>query len=526
MTIASVSSVELPRNYNAVTHFVDRHLDEGRGDKIAFLDDNGSYTYAELAERVSQAAGALVALGLEPEQRVLLCQLDSIDFPVVFWGAIKAGIIPVPVNTLLTESDYQYMLNDSRARALIVSAPLYDRFAGHLASHSLLEHVIVCGDSGSGQRSLDDLLAAASAMVKPADTTCDDAAFWLYTSGSTGTPKGAVHRQSNLVQTAELYGKGVLGIREDDVVFSAAKLFFAYGLGNAMSFPLHVGATAALLAARPTPDAVLDRLKQSDASIFYGVPTLYGAILSDDANDRTRVSNNLRLCVSAGEALPDEVGRTWERRFNVPILDGLGSTEMLHIFLSNRPADVNYGTSGKPVPGYELRIVDEHDAEVAEGEIGELLVCGSSSASCYWNQRDKSLNTFQGEWTRSGDKYFLGEDGYYHYCGRTDDMLKVGGIWVSPFEVESALLGESRVLEAAVVGKDDDQGLVKPKAFVVLHEGVAGSEQLVSELQAFVKERLAPFKYPRWIEFVDELPKTATGKIQRFKLRDRDQAAH
>ena len=523
MNSSQLSPLELPRSYNAATHFIDRHLDEGRASKIAVIDEQGSYTYAQLAERVNRAAGALLQLGLEPEQRVLLCLLDTIDFPTVFWGAIKAGLVPVPVNTLLTQQDYAYLLDDSRARALVVSSALYDGFARHLDQHGLLEQVIVSGSESHDHRSLDDLLATSSPMTQPASTTCDDTAFWLYTSGSTGTPKGAVHRHSDLVQTAHLYGQGVLGIREEDVVFSAAKLFFAYGLGNAMSFPFHVGATAVLLAQRPTPHAVLDRLKQCAATIFYGVPTLYGAMLADASNDRSQVSDQLRLCVSAGEALPEEVGRDWERRFQVPILDGLGSTEMLHIFLSNQPGDIRYGSSGKPVPGYELRIVGENDIEVPAGEIGELLVCGPSSASCYWNQRDKSLNTFQGEWTRSGDKYYLDEEGYYCYCGRTDDMLKVSGIWVSPFEVESALLGESRVLEAAVVGQEDDQGMVKPKAVIVLQEGVTASPNLVAELQAFVKDRLAPFKYPRWIEFVDELPKTATGKIQRFKLRAQNQ---
>ena len=514
-------AVELPRQYNAATHFIDRHLDEGRANKLAFLDDQGEYTYSDLANRVNQAAGALLGLGLLPEQRVLLCLSDTIDFPVVFWGAVKAGLIPVPVNTMLSASDYVYMLDDSRSRALIVSDHLLEHFTANLASRMFLNHVVVSGESRDGSQSLDALLAAKSNTFTPFDTTCDDNAFWLYTSGSTGVPKAAVHRHSDLVQTAELYGKGVLGLTESDRVFSAAKLFFAYGLGNAMSFPLHVGATAVLMSARPTPDAVLERLRESEASIFFGVPTLYGAILAAAGNDRSRVSNSLRLCVSAGEALPEELGHEWQKRFGVPVLDGLGSTEMLHIFLSNSPQDVRYGTSGRPVPGYDLRIVDEDDVDISGSEIGELLVRGASSASCYWNQRAKSLSTFQGEWTRSGDKYFLDSDGYYHYCGRSDDMLKVGGIWVAPFEVESALLAEERVLEAAVVGHCDDQGLIKPKAIVVLQDGVVGSTALVEELKAFVKQRLAPYKYPRWIEFADELPKTATGKIQRFKLRKR-----
>ena len=373
-------AVELPRQYNAATHFIDRHLDEGRANKLAFLDDQGEYTYSDLAHRVNQAAGALLGLGLLPEQRVLLCLSDTIDFPVVFWGAVKAGLIPVPVNTMLSASDYAYMLDDSRSRALIVSDHLLEHFTANLASRVFLNHVVVSGENRDGSQSLDALLAAKSNTFTPFDTTCDDNAFWLYTSGSTGVPKAAVHRHSDLVQTAELYGKGVLGLTEADRVFSAAKLFFAYGLGNAMSFPLHVGATAVLMSARPTPDAVLERLRESEASIFFGVPTLYGAILAEAGNDRSRVSNSLRLCVSAGEALPEEIGHEWQKRFGVPVLDGLGSTEMLHIFLSNSPQDVRYGTSGRPVPGYDLRIVDEDDVDISGS--GNRRVTGSRRIEC------------------------------------------------------------------------------------------------------------------------------------------------
>ena len=316
-----------------------------------------------------------------------------------------------------------------------------------------------------------------------------------------------------------LYGDGILKLDQSDVVFSAAKLFFAYGLGNGMSFPLHAGCRTVLLADRPTPDSVLSVMKNQDVSIFFGVPTLYGAILSDGANDHSKVSERLRLCVSAGEALPEEIGREWEKRFGVPILDGLGSTELLHIFLSNRPEDVRYGTTGRPVDGYKLRIVGEDDVDVEAGDMGELLVSGPSSAVCYWGQPQKSAQTFQGDWTRSGDKYRQDTEGYFVYCGRTDDMLKVGGIWVSPFEVESTLIADERVLEVAVVGYQDAHGFVKPKAYVVLREGVEETNGLIEELQKFVKNRLAPFKYPRRIEFIEELPKTATGKIQRYKLR-------
>ena len=566
------AAIELPREYNAALEFIDANLARGRGEKVAFIDAAGRHTYAGLAERVNRAGNALRALGAGMETRVLMCMLDDVDFPAVFWGAIKAGCVPIPVNTLLTPDDYAHLLRDSRSRIAVVSEALLDRFAPALADQPHVERVVVAGDAahggapapaGAGSSSarpwpeagtgavadavddfrLSDLLAAASPRLDAAPTTCDDVAFWLYTSGSTGIPKGSMHLHRDLVTTAEHYGVATLGIREDDLVYSAAKLFFAYGLGNAMTFPFHVGATTVVLAGRPTPDAVAALLRKHRPTIFYGVPTLYGAMLAQPpgadeggaarGQDGARVAEDgqppgighgdgasrLRLAVSAGEALPAEIGAAWEERFGAPILDGLGSTEMLHVFLSNRPGDVRYGTSGKAVPGYRLKVVTEAGEPAAPGEIGELWVSGGSSAVAYWNQREKSLATFHGPWTRTGDKYVVDEEGYHHYRGRTDDMLKVGGQWVSPFEVESALLGHEAVLEAAVVAAEDERGLVKPKAVVVPREGVEADAALAAALQEFVKGRLAPFKYPRWIEFADELPKTATGKIQRFKLR-------
>ncbi|MDH3714818.1 MAG: benzoate-CoA ligase family protein [Gammaproteobacteria bacterium] len=515
------ATIEIPRDYNAAVEFIDVHASAGRSGKTAFIDDAGAYTYAELAQRVNRAGNALQALGAELETRVMLCMLDTVDMSAVFWGVIKAGAVAIPVNTLLTPQDYEYIVKDSRARILVVSAALYDTLAPVIAEAPHLKEIVIAGGSRDGHQSLEDLMASAGDTLMPADTTADDVAFWLYTSGSTGTPKGSMHLHSDLVCTAVHYGKGVLGIREDDVVFSAAKMFFAYGLGNTLTFPLYVGATAAVIAGRPTPDSVLGALQKHQASIFYGVPTLYAAILADEKNDRERVSQRLRLCVSAGEALPGDVGTRWQEKFGAEIIDGLGSTEMLHIFLSNVPGDVHYGTSGRAVPGYRLRVVDEDDQPVAPGEIGELLVDGRSAAVAYWNQRDKSLHTFMGRWTRTGDKYTVSEDGLYTYCGRTDDMLKVSGNWVSPFEVESALIAHDKVLEVGVVGAQDEAGLIKPKAFVVLHEPGDAGAATATELQAFVKQSLAPYKYPRWIEFVDALPKTATGKVQRFKLRAR-----
>lgn len=511
--------LELPRRYNAATHFIDRHITEGRGDKIAFIDDKGRYTYADLAARVNRAGNLLKSQGVQPEQRVLLALLDGIDFPALFFGAMKIGAVPVPVNTLLTTPDYDFMLRDSRAVLLAVSDALMERFRPIISGQPYLQNVLISGQVPPTVTPLARLLDEQSDQLEPAATTPDDIGFWLYSSGSTGAPKGTMHLHGDLVHTAVLYAQEVLGIREDDVVFSAAKLFFAYGMGNAMTFPLHVGATAVLMAERPTPAAVMKRLKDHQCSIFYGVPTLYGGILADSTITKDSGSAKLRRCVSAGEALPEDIGKRWEKLFGVEILDGIGSTEMLHIFLSNRPGEVRYGSTGKAVPGYDLRVVGEDGKEAAPGEIGELLVSGPSCAVAYWNNRTKSLATFHGPWTRTGDKYVCDKDGYYTYAGRSDDMLKVSGIWVSPFEVESALLGHPKVLEAAVVAHADVDELVKPKAYVVLRAEFVAEEALVGELQMFVKDRLAPYKYPRWIEFVAELPKTATGKIQRFKLR-------
>jgi benzoate-CoA ligase family protein len=505
--------VSLAREYNAAVHFVDRHLSEGRAAKVAFVDDAGSITYAELANRTARAASVLRDLGAEQEQRVALCMLDTVDFPCIFWGAIKAGFVPVPLNTLLTTQDYAFMLRDSRARVLVVSDALHDKIAPAAAAAPMLQRVVRSSE-------LPALLVEASPRHEPAATCPDDVAFWLYSSGSTGTPKGAVHLHSHLVQTATLYGSGVLGMRADDVVFSAAKLFFAYGLGNAMTFPLHVGATAVLLGERPTPGAVMRTLKRHAPTIFCGVPTLFASILADPALGASAGSPRLRVSISAGEALPRHVGERWRERFGTDILDGIGSTEMLHIFLSNRHGDVRYGTSGKPVSGYEVKLLDDAGEPIADGEEGSLWVRGPSACAGYWNQREKSLTTFHGPWTRTGDRYVRDAEGYYTYAGRADDMLKVGGIWVSPFEVESALGAHDAVLEAAVVGHADDEGLVKPRAYVVLKSRERASEALGEELKAFVKGRLAPYKYPRWIVFVDELPKTATGKIQRYRLRE------
>ncbi len=512
--------LEIPRHYNAAYDLIERNLRAGRADKLAYIDDRGRYSYGELAQRVNRAGNALRALGLAPEQRVLLALHDSIDFPTVFLGAIRAGLVPIAVNTLLTTHDYRFILGDSRASALVVSPPLLPLFEQAIADAGRTGAcpVIVAGEAQPPWHCLAALLAAASDILEPAATTGDDACFWLYSSGSTGAPKGTVHAHASMIQTAELYARPVLGIAEDDIVFSAAKLFFAYGLGNALSFPLAVGATTVLMAERPTPAAVFARLTAHRATIFYGVPTLFAAMLAA-AEFPAREALALRRCASAGEPLPADIGRRFRDRTGVDILDGIGSTEMLHIFLSNHADDVHYGTTGTPVPGYELRIVDEQGHDVPVGEPGELLIKGPTAAMTYWNNRPKARATFLGEWTRSGDKYRRDADGYYVYCGRNDDMLKVGGIWVSPAEVEAAIIAHPAVLEAAVVAWEDADQLVKPKAFVVLRPARAADAALAADIQAHVKARLAHYKYPRWIDFVAELPKTATGKIQRYKLR-------
>ena len=515
---AGIAAAEIPRAYNFAADILARNLAAGRANKPAFIDAGGTWTYGQLAERVERFGAALRQLGIRREERILIALLDSIDWPTAFLGALKAGIVAVPVNTLLTEDDYKFMLTDSRARLLVVSEALYAKFAGLIDSCPDLEHVIVSGDNAHGHEKFADVIKGAKAENFTAQTTRDDMAFWLYTSGSTGKPKGAVHVHANLRLTDELYAGPILGLKEGDLCYSVAKLFFAYGLGNALTFPMSAGATTVLLADRPTPDGVAALLRQHPVTVFYGVPTFYAAFLaSPNAPQRSEVK--FRRCISAGEALPSEIGRRWKERYGIDILDGLGTTEMLHIFLSNRPGEAKYGTTGKPVPGYDIKLVGDDGQAVKQGEMGELTVRGPSSAVMYWNNREQSRATFLGEWTRCGDKYIEDEAGYFVYCGRRDDMLRVSGQYVSPFEVEGALQTHEEVLECAVVAWRDGDDLVKPKAFVVLKSHDKACDTLARALQDHVRTKLAPFKYPRWIEFRRDLPKTATGKIQRFKLR-------
>lgn len=533
-----------PEVFNYAQHLLD--LNASRPGKTAFVDDISSLTYGQLEDRVRQTAAALRALGVRREERVLLLMQDTTDWPIAFLGAIFAGIVPVPVNTLLTAADYAYMLEHSRAQAVFVSGTLLPVLKGALVSCDHEVHKVIVSRPmaplGFEEIDFDKFYEEHTPSLRAASTRADDPAFWLYSSGSTGRPKGTVHTQANPYWTGELYGKAVLGLREDDVCFSAAKLFFAYGLGNALTFPMSVGATVVLLPERPTPEAVFSRwtgvwreksLKQTDGAevqtesvvplkptVFYGAPTGFAAMLASPALPH-RDDVALRLVSSAGEALPPEIGERFHRHFGVHIVDGIGSTEMLHIFISNRPDDVRYGTTGRPVAGYDIELRGEDGRQVPDGEPGDLYIHGPSSAIMYWGNRAKTRETFQGGWTKSGDKYIRNADGTYTYAGRSDDMLKVSGIYVSPFEVEATLVQHPAVLEAAVIGVPDADGLTKPKAFVVLKPGAHVTD---AELKALVKSKLAPYKYPRQIEFIDQLPKTATGKIQRFKLREREAA--
>ena len=528
-------------HFNIAAHLL--QVNAGRASKAAFIDDQGTLSYGELDVRVRSFATALTAAGVRREERVLLLMLDGCDWPVAFLGALYAGVVPVALNTLLTVDDYAYLLAHSRAQAVFVSGALLPVLGAAMAQggHEL-RHVVVSQPTmplARGQAAFGDFVGAHALLIASsaapsaaaADTGPDDPGFWLYSSGSTGRPKGAVHTHANPYYTCELYGKGVLGLREDDVCFSAAKLFFAYGLGNALTFPMSVGATTLLMAERPTPDAVFTRwlggVAGTKPTVFFGAPTGFAGMLAHPSLP-ARAQVALRLCSSAGEALPAELGQKFQRHFGVDVIDGIGSTEMLHIFISNRPERVRYGSTGWPVPGYDIQLRGDDGGPVpvlpdGSTEPGDLYISGPSAALLYWGNRTKTADTFQGAWTKSGDKYIRNADGSYTYGGRSDDMLKISGIYVSPFEVEATLVQHAAVLEAAVIGVRDAEGLTKTKAYVVLKHGVNPQEATEAKLKAFVKDRLAPYKYPRQIEFVAELPKTATGKIQRFKLRELEQ---
>ena len=557
--MAEVRLPTLPERYNAAETFIDAHRGVRDG-AIAIRCQGDTVTNAELAANVDRAGNAFAALGIQMEQRVVLMCLDSPAFVYAFFGAIKIGAIPIPTNTLLTPHDLRYILADSRAVAIVVSAPLLPKVLEVAGDLPRLRHVLVTGEAGPGVTpaagvaataatgrapmsgataagaagsaaisgagrasvaSFEDALAAADAELSPADTTPDDACFWLYSSGTTGFPKGAVHLQHDMIWCADTYGAHVIGMTERDRHFTVSPLFHAYGLGNGVFFPFRVGASTVYKPERATPDVVYGLVTRERPTILFTAPTFYAALLAYPEKDFAYDLSSLRFCVSAGEALPKALFDQWKRRFGLEILDGIGSTEMLHIFISNFPGRAKGGTSGTVVPGYRAKIVDDDEKDLPPGETGNLWVSGDSACAYYWNKHDKSKATIRGAWMATGDKYHLDEEGFYTYEGRSDDMLKVSGQWVAPAEVEAALMEHAAVLECGVVGSNDKDGLTKPRAFVMLKDGRAPSDELAEELKAFVKGRITPYKYPRWVEFTDDLPKTATGKIQRYKLRER-----
>lgn len=513
----------LPDRYNAAAELLVGNLAAGRGKKIAYICDGTPWTFQALLDRVERFAGMLRKLGVEPEQRILLCLPDTIDFPAAFLGAIKAGVVPIPVSTILTAETYLHQLQDSRARLAIVRAELAGAFDTLAPRCPNLLRVIVAGGR-EDQTGLDMQLAAAAPMVDYADTHRDEPAFWLYTSGSTGNPKGVIHSHASLRLTADLYARPILDLGEADTVFSVAKLFFAYGLGNALTFPLSVGATTVLLSGRPTPAETAKVIAAHSVTVLCCSPTFLAGFMSQSPAPAKSELAGLRLAASAGEALPLALAQRFFDSYGVEILDGLGSTEMLHIFLSQRLGDLELGVGGRPVPGYGLKVVNDEGEQAADDEIGDLYVSGPTAALGYWNNRTKSLATFQGSWTRTGDKYSRNAEGYYRYCGRSDDMMKVSGIYVSPFDIENALTSHPAVQEAAVVGRADKQGLLKPHAYVVVApSSKMPLDDLKEALRLHVKSAVAPHAYPRWIDVVPDLPKTGTGKIQRFKLREANQ---
>ena len=507
----------VPERFNAAAFFLDRHLAEGRGGRTAFRFAGRAVTYEEVGRRANRLGNALRARGVAIEQRVLLALPDCPEFAEAFWGAMKLGAVPVPVSEALSADEYAFVLNDSRARAVVAGEggrrgdPVYPR------AMSVARRRDRRRPTAPRRADYERLLERASAELVPADTSRDDVAHWGYTSGSTGAPKAAVHLHHDLVHAAELVGQGIFGIGPDDLVFSVSKLHFSFGLGNSLYFPAHVGAASLLMPEHPDPARVFALIERERPTALFNVPTMYARMLQLEG---TFDLSSLRLCVSSGEALPAALFHAWKSRFGHELLDVVGSTEALHDFIANRPGEARPGSSGRVVPGFEARLVDDADRPVAPGLVGHLLVKGDSTSPGYWNRHERTKATMLGDWLRTGDMFYEDADGYFYFCGRADDMLKVGGIWVAPAEVEAALMEHPAVLEAAVIGRADGDGLTRPHAFCVLKDGAHGDDALRDALRATVKQRLAGYKAPRWIEFVADLPKTSTGKIQRFRLRE------
>lgn len=517
--------LNLPRRFNAAEYFIDRHVEEGRGEKTAIYYENQTHTYQQLLENVNRAANMFRSLDVLMENRVMILLRDMPEVIFSFFGAVKMGAVPIPTNILMKSQDFLYMLNDSRASVLVVDSVFLPEIEKIVDQAGFLKDIVVVGEGDHGYHSFEHLMADASTQFEAAETTLDDAAFWLYSGRDPEKPMGAVHHHSHMVYCSEAYARGILGMTEKDRVMGSF-LFFAYGLGNSVYFPLAVGGSTILTSHRPLPELIYQDLVKFRPTLFFTVPTLLGALADYKKTCRRSGKDlppveSLRACISSAEILSPEIYHRFREAFSVEILDGTGSTEICHIFLSNRFGEVKPGSTGKVVPGYQARLLDEDGQPVRRGDIGHLLVSGGSIASAYWNQREETKANMQGEWFVTGDRYLVDEDGFFFFRGRSDDMLRVGGKWLAPLEVENTLNRHPALAESAVVGYKDKDELIKPYAFVVLKAGYSPSEHLEEEIKAFVKEKIAAYKYPRWVTFIDSLPKTAGGKIQRFLLQER-----
>ena len=510
-----------PERWNEAERFVDWHVKQGRGDKIAIYSQDQEITYQQVLENVNRTGNAFRSLGLGMEDRIFLLAFDCPEFVYVFFGGMKIGAVPIPINTMLMPNDYLYILNDSRAKAVVVSKELLPGILEIRDELLYLKEILVIDGSVDGYKDFMTFISGFEAECETAQTGPDDMAFWLYSSGTTGFPKGTVHLHHDMSCSCNSYGEHVLKITEDDITYSVARLFFAYGLGNNLFLPFYAGASIVTDPGRPLPEHIFSCITKYRPTIFFGVPTSFNSLLQvPDIAEKYDLSS-IRIATSAGEALPGAVYTQWKEKLGIEILDGIGSTEVLHVYISNRIGESRPESTGTLVPGYEAKIIDGDGNELPNGESGILLIKGESTASHYWNKHWKNKSTFLGDWFNTGDQYIRDDEGYFTYAGRGDDMIKAGGIWVSPVEVENTLMLHPAVLEAGVVGVEDDDHLIKPKAFIVFKEGIEVTDELMEEVKMFVKKSIAPYKFPRWMEQVDSLPKTATGKIQRYKLRQR-----
>lgn len=506
----------LTREFNLAAFLLDHASASGWSDRVALVCGEEVYTYGHLAEEVNRAGNLLQTLGVQAEQRVALLMGDSPAFVTVFLGAIKIGAVPVPFNGMLRPHEYRYLLQDSRARVVVAEAPRLPLLETGIQDSTWLEHVLVTGGAVDGYSNLQEGLMDASPELAAASTTPDDVAFWLYSAGATGFPKAAVHLHHDALYCCRTYAEQVLELGEADVTLSVPRMSTSYGLGNSLFFPLHAGARCILLPDAPEPPAILEAIARHRPTLLFDTPTGYSRLLEAPHADLS----SLRLCLSAGETLPPHLFFRWKERFGHEILDGLNSTEALHVFVSNRPGEVRPGSSGRPVPGYEVRLEDEDGQEVGPGELGNLLVRGDSTAACYWNQHRKTVRTMLGPWLVTGDKYTVDDDGFLFYAGRADDMIRVASNWISPVEVERQLLEFPEVEQAAVVASEDEQGLTRLRAFVVLQEQAEPTQERADRLRAEANKDQPSFRHIRWLEFVPELPRTVTGKLQRYRLRD------